>query len=116
MREALTLVSYKAAKERHWNEAEEDDEEDCPTDYTLGLRAAKEGTRKHGEGKYNTGATIASVNAGDSHFLFGCFIQIHSVQSGGDEMIFKRRNEFQCSQAAKRRQQDVYNQRQDGNW
>lgn len=31
-------------------------------------------------------------------------------------MIFKRRNEFQCSQAAKRRQQDVYNQRQDGNW
>lgn len=41
MREALTLVSYKAAQERHWNEAEEDDEEDCPTDYTLGLRAAK---------------------------------------------------------------------------
>lgn len=74
MREALTLVSYKAAEERHWNEAEEDDEEDCPTDYTLGLRAAKEGTRKHGEGKYNTRATIASVNAGDSHFLFGCFI------------------------------------------
>lgn len=44
MREALTLVSHKAAKERHWNEAEEDDEEDCPTDYTLGLRAAKSHT------------------------------------------------------------------------
>lgn len=41
MREAFTLVSHKAAKERHWNEAEEDDEKDCPTDYTLGLRAAK---------------------------------------------------------------------------
>lgn len=44
MGEALTLVSHKAAKERHWNEAEEDDEEDCPADYTLGLRAAKRST------------------------------------------------------------------------
>lgn len=51
MREALALVSYKAAEERHWNEAEEDDEEDCAADYTLGLRAAKTGTQKHGEGK-----------------------------------------------------------------
>lgn len=41
MREALTLVSHKAAEKRHWNEAEEDDEEDCPTDDTLRLRAAK---------------------------------------------------------------------------
>lgn len=41
MREAFTLVSHKATKERHWNEAEEDDEKDCPTDYTLGLRTAK---------------------------------------------------------------------------
>lgn len=31
-------------------------------------------------------------------------------------MIFKRRNEFQCGQAAERGQQAVYNQRQDGNW
>lgn len=31
-------------------------------------------------------------------------------------MIFKRRNEFQRGQAAERRQQAVYSQRQDGNW
>lgn len=41
MREDLTLAPHKAAEERHWNEAEEDDEEDRPTDYTLGLRTAK---------------------------------------------------------------------------
>lgn len=39
MWEALALISYKAAKERHWDKAEEDDEEDCPADDTLGLRA-----------------------------------------------------------------------------
>lgn len=44
MREALALIPYKAAEERHWNEAEEDDEEDRPTDDTLRLGAAK--TRK----------------------------------------------------------------------
>lgn len=43
MREAHTLVSYKAAKERHWDEAEEDDEEDRPTDDSLRLWAAKRG-------------------------------------------------------------------------
>lgn len=48
VREGLALVSNKTAEERHWNEAEEDDEEDCPTDYTLGLRAARRG---HKEGK-----------------------------------------------------------------
>lgn len=31
------LISYKAAKERHWDKAEEDDEEDRPTDDPLGL-------------------------------------------------------------------------------
>lgn len=40
MWEALALISYKAAKERHWDKAEEDDEEDRPTDDTLGFRAA----------------------------------------------------------------------------
>lgn len=74
VREALTLVSHKAAKKRHWNEAEEDDEEDCPTDHTLGLRAAKKGTQKHDEGKSNKRATTDRVVTGDSHFLFGCFI------------------------------------------
>lgn len=49
MREALTLASYKAAEERHWDEAEEDDEEDRPADHTLGLRAAREGSRRRGE-------------------------------------------------------------------
>lgn len=57
MREALTLVSHKAAQERHRNEAEEDDEEDGPTDHTLGLRAAK-GKQKHGEAKSDKRATI----------------------------------------------------------
>lgn len=41
MREALTLIPYKAAKERHWDEAEEDDEEDRPTDDTLRFWAVK---------------------------------------------------------------------------
>lgn len=50
VREALTLVPHKAAEERHWDEAEEDDEEDRPTDHTLGLRAANESTQDQGEG------------------------------------------------------------------
>lgn len=59
MREGLTLVSYKTAEERHWNEAEEDDEEDCPTDYTLGLRAARRVNGNTGKvSKYNERATI----------------------------------------------------------
>lgn len=41
MWEALALISHKAAKERHWDEAEEDDEEDRPTDDSLGLWAAQ---------------------------------------------------------------------------
>lgn len=53
MREAHALISYKAAKERHWDEAEEDDEEDRPTDDTLGLWAAKTRKRKLGQEKSN---------------------------------------------------------------
>lgn len=41
MWEARALISYKAAKERHWDEAEEDNEEDRPTDDSLGLWTAK---------------------------------------------------------------------------
>lgn len=41
MWEARALISHKAAKERHWDEAEEDDEEDRPTDDSLGLWAAQ---------------------------------------------------------------------------
>lgn len=41
MWEARALISHKAAKERHWDKAEEDDEENCPTDDSLGLRTAK---------------------------------------------------------------------------
>lgn len=37
MWEAHALISYKAAEERHWDEAEEDDEEDRPTDDSLRL-------------------------------------------------------------------------------
>lgn len=81
MREALTLVPHKAAEERHWNEAEEDDEEDRPTDDTLGLRAAKRYTHTQ-QGKPNKRATTDYIIAGDSHLLFGCFVEIHSVQSG----------------------------------
>lgn len=43
MRKALTLIPYKAAKERHWDEAEEDDEEDRPTDDALRLWTVKNG-------------------------------------------------------------------------
>lgn len=39
--EAHALIAYKAAEERHRDEAEEDDEEDCPTDDSLGLWAEK---------------------------------------------------------------------------
>lgn len=46
MWEAHALISYKAAKERHWDEAEEDDEEDRPTDDSLGLWAAKRGDQE----------------------------------------------------------------------
>lgn len=46
MREALTLIPYKAAEERHWDEAEEDDEEDRPTDYTLRLWTGPEERRQ----------------------------------------------------------------------
>lgn len=35
--EARALIPHKAAKERHWDEAEEDDEEDRPTDHSLRL-------------------------------------------------------------------------------
>lgn len=45
MREALTLIPYKAAEERHWDEAEEDDEEDRPTDDTLRLWTVKDRKR-----------------------------------------------------------------------
>lgn len=41
MGEALTLIPYKAAQERHWDEAEEDDEEDRPTDDALRLWTVK---------------------------------------------------------------------------
>lgn len=46
MWEARALISNKAAEERHWDEAEEDDEEDCPTDDSLGLRTAKRGDQE----------------------------------------------------------------------
>lgn len=45
MWEAHALISYKAAEERHWDEAEEDDEEDRPTDDSLRLWTAKRGDR-----------------------------------------------------------------------
>lgn len=41
VREALTLIPYEAAEERHWDEAEEDDEEDRPADDTLRLWTVK---------------------------------------------------------------------------
>lgn len=41
MWEARALIAHKAAEKRHWDEAEEDDEENCTTDYSLGLWAAK---------------------------------------------------------------------------
>lgn len=47
MREALTLIPDKAAEERHWDEAEEDDEEDRPTDDTLRLWTVKNRKRDH---------------------------------------------------------------------
>lgn len=53
MREALALIPYKAAEERHWNEAEEDDEEDRPTDDTLRLWAAKTGKRDKTRTEYH---------------------------------------------------------------
>lgn len=71
MREDLTLAPHKAAEERHWNEAEEDDEEDRPTDYTLGLRTAKRYTQT---GLSPTKETTGCIFAGDSHLLFGCFV------------------------------------------
>lgn len=48
MREALTLIPDKAAEERHWDEAEQDDEEHRPTDDTLRLRAVKNRKRHNG--------------------------------------------------------------------
>lgn len=47
MREALTLIPDKAAEERHWDEAEEDDKEDRPTDDTLRLWTVKNRKRDH---------------------------------------------------------------------
>lgn len=41
MREAHALISYKAAEERHGDEAEEDDEEDRPGDDPLRLWAGE---------------------------------------------------------------------------
>lgn len=39
MRKTLTLLSYKAAEERHGDEEEKDDEENCAADHTLRLGA-----------------------------------------------------------------------------
>lgn len=41
MWESFALISHKAAEERHWDEAEEDDEENSPTDDTLRFWATK---------------------------------------------------------------------------
>ncbi len=38
VREPLTLLSHKALEEGDRNEEEENDEEDCATDYTLRFR------------------------------------------------------------------------------
>lgn len=46
MREAHALISYKAAKKRHWDEEEEDDEEDCATDDSLWLWTAEMGDQE----------------------------------------------------------------------
>lgn len=51
MWEALALISYKAAKERHRDEAEEDDEEDRPTDDSLGLWAAERIDQEDNQGE-----------------------------------------------------------------
>lgn len=42
MREANALIAHKAAEERHWDEAEEDDEENRPADDPLRLRPANQ--------------------------------------------------------------------------
>lgn len=42
MRETSALVAHKAAEERHWDEAEEDDEENRPADDSLRLRPDNE--------------------------------------------------------------------------
>lgn len=46
MWEAHALISYKTAKERHWDEAEEDDEEDRTTDDSLWLWTADVGDQE----------------------------------------------------------------------
>lgn len=85
MWEAHALISHKAAEERHGNEAEEDDEEDCPTDDSLRLWAAETGDQKEEQTKvlfqiksyFNKDTIyyeIIGFRGNDSHFLFGRFV------------------------------------------
>lgn len=89
MREAHALISYKAAEERHWDEAEEDDEEDRPTDDPLRLWAAGGGKARVMTGREQRRTSklvifylkyqIKSMQSWDreddnSHFLFGRFV------------------------------------------
>lgn len=44
--ESSALIPYKAAEERHWDKAEEDDEEDRPTDDSLRFWATRRNKQK----------------------------------------------------------------------
>lgn len=126
MREALALIPYKAAEERHWDEAEEDDEEDRPTDDTLRLWTVKDRKRDESVICYHMTWDIDTYmfpkkihnvhfkrniigmgNKDDSHFLFDSFVEVLSVQSGCDKMLFESRNECQRGQAANGRHETV---------
>lgn len=71
MREALALIPYKAAEERHWNETEEDDEEDRPTDDTLRLWAAKTRKRDKTRTEYHSTSDV------DTHIFSNVIQNIH---------------------------------------
>lgn len=51
MRKAHALIPNKAAEERHWDEAEEDDEENRPTDDSLWLWAANHHDQEDTQGE-----------------------------------------------------------------
>ncbi len=67
MWESHALIPHKATKERHWDEAEEDDEEDCSTYDSLGLWTAKRVKKKEKQ-KGDYGCKRATFDFQTSHF------------------------------------------------
>lgn len=88
MRETLTLLSHKAAEERHGDEEEKDDEENRATDHALRF----------------------------GHFLFCGFVQILAIQPGSYEVLLEGWDELECCHAAQNRHAAADDEGKDRDW